>query len=660
MASEPAISSPRSIGDWQVDQSLSEISRDGIVVKLEPRAMQLLLCLAARAGKVVSVQELLDTVWSDVIVTPDSVYQAVSALRRTLGDNHKEPEYIATLPRRGYRLVAAVGQSAAAEPDASTGPVVEVAPVRPVGPEMNPPVEIPALPGPRSPVRRYRMWLLIVLLLVAVYLLIDIYLHSSRITRAPLTAPPPKPVAEPFAPPARSIAVLPFSDLSEKHDQEYFADGIAEELLNALARIDELQVAARTSSFSFRNQSVDVATIAHKLNVGAVLEGSVRRDGTTIRVTVQLINGINGFHLWSQTYDRSMTGILSVQSDIATAVAQQLKVELGSDAPEKLDLGSTKNPQAFDDQLRGQQLLAMATKEEDYRAAVAAFDRAIASDPRYAAAYVGRGFALSNIVLSTVNADTREKLGRQAVESARRAVSLAPDFGEAHSILAVTLQKVVLDYTGAAHEFDLALSLTPGSARVQRNFAFFAAEMGHFAPALAAARRAVSLDPQNAWSHVMLSHVFYFAHRFAEAQASLQDAETINPGNQEIGDWRSAALLGAGQNLQAQQECGSPATVIDDGGRYMCLAIAYHALGRQPDAERYLKLFQAQYGDSAAFWYSGVYAQWGDTKESLRWLATAVQRRDPALQLLKEDWRFDPVRGEPQFQAIVTRLNYPP
>ncbi len=643
MAMEPAVSAPRSIGDWRVDPSTGEISRNGAVVKLEPRAMQLLLCLADRAGKVVSVQELLDTVWSDVIVTPDSVYQAVSALRRTLGDNSKDPEYIATLPRRGYRLVASVGQ--AVEED-------RVAPLPPA-----PPAPL-ALAG--SPLRRHRTWLLVMLMLAGIYFGIDRYLQLERSTHAPSAASSSATAVAAFEPPLRSIAVLPFADLSEKHDQEYFADGIAEELLNALARIDELQVAARTSSFSFRNQNADIATIAHKLNVGAILEGSVRRDGTTIRVTVQLINAVNGFHLWSQTYDRNMTGILSVQSDVATAVAQQLKVKLGSDAPEKMGVGNTQNPEAFDDQLRGQQLLATATEEGDYRAALEAFDRAIARDPQYATAYVGRGFALTNIVLSTVNEATREKLGRQALEAAQRAVALAPGFGEAHSILAVTLQKVMLDYIGAAREFDLALSLAPGSAQVQRNFAFYAAEMGHFTQALTAARRAVSLDPQNAWSHVMLSHVFYFARQFAQAQAALQYAQNINPGNQEIGDWRTAALLGAGQYQEAQQICESSATAIDDGGCYTCLAIAYHALGRQSDAERNLRQFQAQYGDSAAFWYAGIYAQWGDTEASLRWLKTAAQRRDPALQLLKQDWRFDPVRAHPQFEAIVTRLNYPP
>src|SRR5207244_10259895 len=186
-----------------------------------------------------------------------------------------------------------------------------------------------------------------------------------------------------FAPPPHSIAVLPFVNLSGDRGQEYFSDGLTEELLNSLAEINELQVAARTSSFSFKEHP-DIATVAHKLNVGAILEGSVRRSGHTVRITAQLINAVTGFHLWSKTYDRDLGDVLQLQTEIATAVAEALKVTLLGDVSAKIELGSTRNPAAFDAYLRGLKLARTATTREECRAPIDAFTEAIRLDSDYA------------------------------------------------------------------------------------------------------------------------------------------------------------------------------------------------------------------------------------------------------------------------------------
>jgi TolB-like protein len=288
----------------------------------------------------------------------------------------------------------------------------------------------------------------------------------------------PDSVAAVFNPPAHFIAVLPFLNMSGDPKQEYFSDGITEELLNALSRLNDLQVMARTSSFSFKGKDDDVSAIAHKLNVAAILEGSVRRAGNTVRITVQLINAVNGFHMWSQTYDRNLTDILKVQSDVATSVAQQLEVKLVGDEANKVGLGGTTNPEAYDSYLRGEQLTSREEAAADRPAELAAFDRAIALDPNYAAAYSRRASALSNIMLATTNLDTRGQLQQQALAAAQRAVALAPEFGESHLALGAALRNS-LDFVRASPEYERALALAPGSSRVQRGYAQHPAEMGH-------------------------------------------------------------------------------------------------------------------------------------------------------------------------------------
>jgi len=458
----------------------------------------------------------------------------------------------------------------------------------------------------------------------------------------------------------KSIAVLPFTDMSEKKDQEYFADGLSEELINALALIDELQVAARTSSFSFKGQALDVETIGRKLHVDAVLEGSVRRSGNTVRVTVQLINASNGFHIWSHSYDRDLKDVLAVQSDIAIAVAQQLQAKLLGNEAGKIEVGGTRDPQAYDAYLRATQLYSKADSVELFRIALAAFDQAIALDADFAAAHGGRAFSLLGIANGTLDLGLREDMQKKAGEAAARAVALAPDSGEAHLAAAVVCQRT-LQFGCAASEFDRALVLTPGSAQVQRYFARFSSLLGHREVAQAAARRAVRLDPQNYYSRRTLAGTLYDARLFNEAIAAAQEAEALNPDLRSSETLIFLSYLALGRSDLARQNCESPVTVIADDGRHWCLALAYHALRMPAEAQgELLKLRALGWGEARAVSYAGIYAQRGDTRAALDWLATAERTHAAALEGLKVNWLLDPVRNEPEFKALEQRLKFPP
>jgi serine/threonine-protein kinase len=464
-----------------------------------------------------------------------------------------------------------------------------------------------------------------------------------------------------FAPPPHSIAVLPFVNMSGDPKQEYFSDGVTEELLNSLSRLDQLQVTARTSSFSFKGQNVDVSIIAHKLNVGTILEGSVRRAGNKVRITVQLINAVSGFHIWSQTYDRQISDVLKVQTDLATSIAQQLQVKLVGDETAKLELGGTKNPDAYDAYLRGKQIMRGPNAHgETTHDALAAFDKAIALDPNFAKAYADRAWALHGIAISVHDSQERAALREQALTAAQHAVALAPDLGETHAALAAMRSYEFFDYAGAAPEFERALALSPGNANVQWAFAWYAADLGHFDQAISAARRAVSLDPENATPHGALGFVLSYARRYPEALAAYQDLKVLRPESLGVEGAIAQTLLASGQVEQARQVCESPSTKMDESDRHHCLALTYHFLRRQTDAQRELAKYQALEGDSAAYSYAGIYSQWGDVANALQWLTKAEERRDPLLWLLRIDWQLDPIRNEAGFKAIVARMNFPP
>jgi transcriptional activator of cad operon len=274
------------IGAWCVNPTSGQISRDGETARVEVRTMRLLVCLAEHAGEVVSIDDLLNQVWSEVTVTPDSVYQAVASLRRLLGDDPKQPTYIATVPRLGYRMVATVS------------------------PWADQPIAQAPSPGLRGGFTRAAVAVLGLAVVVA-------FLFRGDI------APQPQ----------KSIAVLPFLDLTEKMNQEPFADGMTEELIDKLSKIPGLRVAAPTSSFYFKGKQISIADIAKTLRVAYVLDGSVRKSGARLRVATRLIRADNGYIVWSETYDRPLDDILMVQDDIAGEVTKALSGPLSGGQP---------------------------------------------------------------------------------------------------------------------------------------------------------------------------------------------------------------------------------------------------------------------------------------------------------------------------------------
>ena len=459
-----------------------------------------------------------------------------------------------------------------------------------------------------------------------------------------------------FAPPAHSIAVLPFVNMSGDKEQEYFSEGLTEELLNSLAEINELQVAARTSAFSFKGKDTDLDTIARKLNVGAILEGSVRRSGNTVRITAQLINAVTGFHLWSKSYDRDLGDVLKLQTEIATAVAGALKVTLLGDISQKIELGGTRNPAAFDAYLRASKAFELRHEDEDIPPAIAAYTEAIRLDPNYALAFAGRSVVLTAYTSEVATGAAIREGFEKAESDARQAIALAPDLVQAHMALANVFEAGTLDFARASEEYERAVKLAPGNAEVLRNSGLFAANMGHFDAGIAAARRAVVLDPLDRRSHTVLGRALYAARRYGEAGTAFSEGISLNPNfNASYAD-RGFAFYGLKDWERARASCE---TKRDFWFSQQCLAVVYDKLGRHADAAAELKKIQAALGDAEAYQYATIYAQWGDRTKALEWLDTAMRLRDPGLEYLKTDPLMDPLRKEPRFQAVMRDLKFP-
>ncbi len=465
----------------------------------------------------------------------------------------------------------------------------------------------------------------------------------------------PAPAA--FTPPPHSIAVLPLVNLSGDKDQEYFSEGLTEEILNSLTAINGLQVSGRTSAFSFQGTDTDLGAIARKLDVGAILEGSVRRSGDTVRITVQLINAVTGFEVWSKSYDRNLRDVLQVQTEIATAVADVLKVTLLGDVVAKIELGGTHDPAALDAYLRASKTFrSLGDPSRDLPAAIAAYTEAIHLDPSYALAFAGRSAAFALYAGEVATRATRPESFNEAEADARRAIALAPELAQAHLALASVFENRTQDFAQANDEYERAVALAPGDAQVLRASGLFAAYMGRFDAAIAAARRAAMLDPLSVPTRYNLGFVLYAARRYDEAAAAFAAAISLNPASKVAYGERGLALLGLGDLAGARAACESQR---DFWTSQQCLAVVYEKLGRHADAQAQFAKMQASLGDSAAYQYATIYAQWGDRAKALEWLDTAMRLRDPGLEGLKTDPLLDPLRPEPRFQAILRELNFP-
>lgn len=439
------------VGPWLIAPGLNSISCEGTIVRLEPKAMEVLVCLARHAGETLSKEILVRKVWHDAFVTDDVLTHSISELRHAFGDDAREPRFIQTILKRGYRLVA-----------------------------------------PVSPV----------------------------------------PTTSPTSVVQDSIVVLPFVNISTDPENEFFADGITEEIINALVHIPELHVAARSSAFSFKGKHLDPRVVGEQLNVRTILEGSVRRAGDCLRITAQLVNASDGYHLWSERYDREMKDIFDIQEDIARAIATRLKITLEVRPERPLVKAGTRNLEAYSLYVKGRALLYRRGAEVSL--ALHCLNQAVSLDSEYALAWAGIADAYT---LLAFYGAIHPEIGRPKwLEAARRAVAVDFSLAESHTALAFGCLMFDCDRSQAEREFLQALELNPFYIQARDWYAcfFLQVAMGRLAEGITHAISAVETDPLSAYANAILGVLCGAAGRYSEglqyAYRALElDGESLLP-----------------------------------------------------------------------------------------------------------------------------------
>jgi TolB-like protein/lipoprotein NlpI len=449
----------------------------------------------------------------------------------------------------------------------------------------------------------------------------------------------------------KSIAVLPFVNMSADKEQEYFSDGISEELLNQLAKIRELRVIARTSSFSFKGRNIEIAEIARRLNVAHVLEGSVRRSGKKLRITAQLIRAADSSHLWSETYDRELDDIFAVQDEIAGAVVEQLKVELLGGAPK----ARATDPKAFALVLQGRELAHQFTAAGSEQA-IALYRQALAIDPAYAAAWVGLTSAYINQAVDGLR--PIDESYRRAREAVNRALALDPDDAQAHA----RLSRIALDYdgdlAGAAQHMARALELAPEDAGILRNAATLARSLGRLDDAIAIGEVVTVRDPVGTSSHANLGLGYRYAGSLDAAIASLRTALALSPGYLGAHYNIGVALLLKGRPEAALAEMQQES----DAGpwRQIGLPMVWHSLGRKAESDAALAELIRTHEKDSAFNIAYVLAYRGEADRAFEWLEKAVAYHDTGLADIVVEPLFANIRKDPRWLPFLHRIGRDP
>ena len=500
--------------------------------------------------------------------------------------------------------------------------------------------------------------LVVVLLIVAIGLLIADRMTSHRqanegMTAAAMTGRAAAATRTGAAPQA-SIAVLPFLNLSEDKSNEYFSDGLTEELLNVLANVPGLRVIARTSSFAYKGKDVKIADVARELDVDHVLEGSVRKSGNRVRITTQLIRASDSSHLWSENYDRNLDDIFAVQDEISKEVVDALKVRLLPGQEQLIDVGGTHDPAAYEAFLLGRHKRDLGTAEATLRDALAAFDEAIRRDPRYAQAWAAKAGTLSALASNAyIPFDRGFEQVRQAAE---RALELAPNLAEAHIAVGYVRSILGNEVRTPFASFERALELNPGSENVQRLFSGYASSVGRHEAAISAAQKSVSLDPISPAAHLNLSGALFAARRYAEAEAAARRGLALQPDRASGPSALGWSLMLQGRHDEALAAFESePVDWSRRNGRTLILA----RTGKVAEARRELAEFQKSYGDNAAVQYAEAEAQLGDLDAAMRWLEKARDIHDPGLTgVAFIDPMLDPLRKDPRYLRLMADLGF--
>lgn len=607
-------------GAFRLNPAEGQLTRDGAVVPLTPKAFEALLLLVENAGHLVPKEELVQKLWPQTVVEEANLAKYIFTLRQALGGGEKDQTYIETVPKRGYRFVAPVRRD---EPTVPSQPAVSLV----------------------FAWRKGIATLAAVLVLVAAA-----YLAWQRV------APSPAPAERRLL-----LAVLPLDNWSGNPEQEYFSDGLTEEMTAEISRLhpERLGVIARTSAMKFKGAKKTVREIAQELGVDYVLEGSVRRDENRVRVTAQLIQVSDETHLLAESYDRDLRDILALQSDVARAIADEIRIKLTPEEASRLASTRSVDPEAHDAYLRGRYHWNR-DEPEDLEKARQYFERALQIDPRHARAHAALADYYS--VLPFYTSAAPAEVFPKAKAAVAKALELDDSLAEAHAALAYIHTYYDWDWATAEREFRRALTLDPNEASLRHRYSRYLSSLGRIEEALAEMQRARELDPLSLIVKANVGVVYYFGRRYDETIEELRKLVNEEP-EFPVAHWGlGLAYEQKGMMAPALAAFEKSVELTQRGTNALAsLGRAYAVSGRTQEARKILEELtnRAKQKNISAYQIALVHIGLDEKDRAFEALERAFKERSTLLTYLKMDPRLDPLRDDPRYRELLRRMNFP-
>ena len=608
--------------DFELDLRTGELRRNGILLKLQPQPTKILKLLVSRAGKVVSRQELAEEVWGSqtFVDFEQGLNFAIRQIRTVLEDDAERPRFLETAPKRGYRFVAEVKDSRAATP-----PEPKV-------------VIIPSLPEQKRKVQP-RHVLIFVPIIATIVLMFALDLNHL----------PGHAAGGKNGQQISSIAVLPLQNLSHDPEQEYFSDGMTDELITEIAKIGKLRIISHTSVNRYRNTQLSLPEIAQELGVDGVVEGTVMRSGNHVRITAQLINAHTDQHVWAESYERDFKDVLDMQADVARQIAAEVGINLTPG--EQMSLASNRaiDPEAHEDLLKGD-FYWNRLNCADFKKALDYYQRAVAKDPNYALAYNGEADSYFN--LADWACGSQAEMFPKAEAAALKAVQLDPNLADAHASLGELAFYYEWNWPKAEQEYQRAMQLDPNAAH--DSYAIFLIAMGRTEQGIAEMKKAHQIDPTSEMANVTSTYVFYLAHRYDDAIEQANKTLELYPNSHSIYYWLGQSYERKGMYDQAVQSYWKSDTGF--GPPWLeASRNAYKEDGMRGFWRHQLKM-QIEKKPLEACWNSLIYAHIGDKERTLALLDSGYQHHCDGLQFLKAEPVYDGLRNESKYKELVARL----
>ena len=629
-------------GTFELDLRAGELRKHGLRVRLQEQPLKVLSMLIEYPGELVTREELQKNVWpADTFVDFDhGLNKAISKIREALSDSAESPRFVETVARRGYRFLADVK-------------VLDTLAVRSaeLGTQPQPPATVQVRPNSGADkhailnyLSRSVMWTTV----VCVALLLAASLMAWKVHSR--NKPPPV---------IRSIAVLPLESLSSDASQDYFADGMTDELISDLGQISALRVISRTSVMGYKRTRKPLPQIARELNVDAVVEGTVLRSGEQVRITAQLIEASADKHLWSQSYEGEIRDTLALQNQVASAIAEQIRINVSPHELAALKTVRVVNPQAYESFLKGRYFWNKRTAD-GLKVALAYFNQAIEEDLNYAQAYSGLADTYALLGDWQYAVMTPKEALPKARAAATKALELDGGLGEAHNSLAFCLDGFDWDFNAAGAEFQRAIELNPGYATAHHWYAWHLSLLGRYDEAIAEMKKAESLDPLSLIINADLAELLVLAHSYDESIRQSRKTIEMDPNFALAHNQLAQAYLQKHMNDEAIAELQKAAQLSGGSSTVLAnLARAYAATGRRSEAIKLLNDLKKRSNPtySHASEIAVVYAALGDNDQAMNWLEKGYEERFNPGVLLRPG--LDSLRSDPRFQNLMRRIGLP-